>query len=273
MKSLRPRLLTFLFLCVCVICLSPRAAPGAELSHTFRGARWDEQLFRITGPNTLRALRVEAGGLRISLGKDRTNSVPVGLCTRFGVRGDFEITMTFEILRADKPATGNGAGTSIWVSMASSTQDAAGISRLVRPGGEQVFTAMHARTPAGQKREYHGSRPLSTKTQSGRLRLLRKGSELTYLIAEGTTGSFQVLHKADWGTGDLDIIRFAADNGGAPALVDVRINNVSIRADEFGSARAAPQPSRRGPVWWLAGSLLMGTAVGGFWWWWRGSSG
>jgi hypothetical protein len=266
MKAPMRSLFLFLALCVCGLYPGARAALAEELTYAFRGGRWDEKLFRPTGPNTLRALRVDSGGLRITLGKDRTNNVPVGLCTRFGVRGDFEITMSFEILRIDKPASGNGAGASIYVSMASSTRDAAGVARLVRPGGEQVFTAFRARTPVGQKREYHSGKPLSSQTRSGKLRLVRKGAELTYLIAPSPTGSFQELYKSNWGTDDLDIVRFAADNGGSPALVDVQIKVVRIRADDFGAAMAAPPPSRRGPVWWMAGALLVSAAVVGFWW-------
>jgi hypothetical protein len=266
MKAPIQLLFTFLALCAGVLCVSPRAALADELTHAFRGGGWDETLFRPTGPNTLRALRVDSAGLRITLGKDRTNSVPVGLCTRFGVRGDFDITMTFQIVRIDKPTGGNGAGASIWVSMVSSTQDAAGLARLVRPDGEQVFLANRARTPAGQQRQYHGGNPLSTKTQSGKLRLVRKGAELTYLIAQSPTGPFHELYKAEWGAGDLDVVRFAADNGGSPGLVDVRIKDVSIRADDFGSARPAPPPSRHRSVWWLAGALLVSAAIIGFWW-------
>jgi Protein of unknown function (DUF1583) len=266
MKSSIRQLFLFLTPFVCMHYAGSHAAFAEEFTYAFRGSRWDEKMFRPTGPNTLRALQVDSGGLRITLGSSRTNSVPVGLCTRFGVRGDFEISMTFEILRIDKPPRGNGAGASIWVSMASSTRDAAGVARLVRPGGEQAFTTFWAKTPVGQKREYYGGKSLSAQTQSGKLRLVRKGAELTFLIAQSPTSAFQELYKSDWGTDDLDIVRFAAEDGGSPALVDVRIKDVRIRADDFGAAISAPPQSRRAAMWWMTGALIVLGAAVGFWW-------
>jgi hypothetical protein len=258
-----------LFLAACVSLISSGTHPlfSEELNYAFRSARWDEKLFRATGPDTLRALQLDTGGLRITLGKDRTSKVPVGLCTRFGLGGDFEITMTYEILRIEKPASGSGAGVSVYVSTVSSNQDAAGVARLVKSKGENVFTAFKATTPEGQKRKYRHSDPLQSQTLYGKLRLVRRGTELTFFVAEMAIPEFQQLYKTDWSADDVEIIRFAAENGGSPGLVNIRIKELRIRADQFGATKAPPPSTPVRGYWWLiALFVLSATAVGVRWW-------
>jgi Protein of unknown function (DUF1583) len=241
--------------------------PAAEYTQTFRGRPYDPQHFRTTG-NARRAIRVEPQGLRITLPADAGPKPATGLVWRSGVRGDFEITLAFEILRADKPATGNGAGVSIWITMASSTKEAATIGRLVRPSGERVFFSHRASTPAGGKRQHHGGKPLTTEALSGKLRLVRKGTTLSYLAAEGEGSVFRELYQTELGAADLETVRFAADSGGSPTAVDVRLKAVNIRADDFGPATPPPSPTGW-PVGPMACGAVLLLAAGGFWIWWR----
>ncbi|HTU93194.1 MAG TPA: DUF1583 domain-containing protein, partial [Gemmataceae bacterium] len=198
--------------------------------------------------------------------------LPVGLVSQFGIRGDFEITMTFEILRLDKPAGGNGAGVSIYVSTASLTQEAATLGRFIRPDGDQVFLCHRATTPPGEERRHEGKSSPTT-ALSGNLRLVRKGTALSYQVAEGNRSEFQELYQTEWAAEDLETIRFAADNGGSPTVIDAYIKAIGIRADEFGPARPVPPPFR----WSFEMTmLLMATllACGGLWLWrrWRRGS-
>ncbi len=244
--------------------------PADEVKQSFPGRPPDARLFRTTGPDAARAIRAEPAGLRITLTPDHGRKPAVGLAARAGVRGDFEITLAFDVLKVDKPTGGTGAGVSLWVTMVSPTKEAATIARLVKPTGEAVFVAHRATTPVGGQRR-HGGTHAATEATSGKLRLVRTGPTLTYLVAEGDGGAFRELYQTELGTADLDMVRFAADNGGSPTAVDVRLKGVTIRADEFGAARPVPKPVRW-PGWVAAGLAALLLAAGGYWLWSRRKS-
>ncbi|HEY7330206.1 MAG TPA: DUF1583 domain-containing protein [Gemmataceae bacterium] len=271
MKSLLDHYLPRLVLALCcAVCASP-GATAEEFVQNFQGRPYDTRYFRPTGTNTHRVLRADPGGLRISL-LNADSRMPVGLVCGLGVHGDFEITMWFEILRLVKSPGGRDAGLSIYVSTASLTQDAASLARSIHSKGEEGFICHRATTPRGEERQHHVER-FPTTAYSGSLRLVRKGTALSYHVAEGGSNTFQELYQTDWASEDLDTVRFAADNGGSPSMVDALIRAVSIRADEFGPARPAPQPFR-----WTTGMTTALTvlllATGSLWLWlrWRRSS-
>src|SRR5205823_2854050 len=87
-------------LCASAIC-------GEEFSQSFGGRPYDKTAFRPIG-NTWGTMGVDPQGLRISLAATHGSKIPVGLIHRMEVRGDFEITMAFELVRVDKPTTGTG---------------------------------------------------------------------------------------------------------------------------------------------------------------------
>jgi hypothetical protein len=246
------------------------AAPGADFVRAFRGRGYEPQQFLTTGANTSRVIRADGQGLRITLPANHGSRMPVGLFPRFGVRGDFEITMAFEIVRVDRPTAGNGAGLSLYVTMASATQEAATLGWQFRPGGEKVFFSHRASTPAGEKRRHRGGKPLATAALSGQLRLVRRGVLLSYQVAEGESSVFQELYQSELGAEDLDGVRFAAESGGSPTVVDVRVKGVRIRADDL-----PPEPAKvvvrpaRWPRWLAAGVTALLLAAGGRWLWLR----
>lgn len=237
----------------------------AEFSRTFQGGRVDPNEFRLTGTNIARALRIDERGLRITLRPDEANKLPVGLVPRFGVHGDFEITLSFEILNLEKPASRTGAGLSIYVNQVSKEHEAAAVARLMQPGGASMFTAMRAFSPEGGKRIFQGSSRPAQATW-GRLRLARKGATLSFQASESDSKIFREFYQTEWGTEDLDGIRFAADNGGSASLVDVRIHWVHVRADNFRSAEPLPPPASP-QLWplWIVPVLVMAVGL----WQWR----
>jgi hypothetical protein len=247
-------------------------APAAEMTQVFRGRSYDPQLFKPTG-NTAKALKPEAEGLRITISPEQNSKMAVGFVPKFGLRGDFEITLAFDIIRVDKPTTGYGAGVSIWIRSAAATDEAATIWWAIGTDGEQAFLSHGASTPVGGKRKHSGGKPLATEARSGKLRLVRSGPIVSYLVAEGDSYEFRQVYQRELGTEDLEIVRFAADNGGSPTMVDVRLKSLAIRADEFpGEVKKQTIVKRkRWPLWLAVGLLGAILAAGGGWWWWRKS--
>src|SRR5947209_872498 len=95
-------LLPFALAALCLLCgLCPARAAGAEFRQDFRGRPYDPKQFLITGSNTHRVMQSEPDGLRISIPARHVNKLPVGLVARTGVRGDFEITLAYEIVHVE----------------------------------------------------------------------------------------------------------------------------------------------------------------------------
>src|SRR5205814_3350678 len=99
--------------------------------------------------------------------------------------------------------------------MVSYTKEAATIWRIVGKDGKPFFMSHRATTPAGGKREHSGGERTPAPSATGKLRLVRSDSTLTYLVADGDSNEFQEIHETELGMDDIDLVRFAADNGGS----------------------------------------------------------
>lgn len=263
MSTACQRMLLWIGLCVSISTVAVVGARAEDFDYDFRGKPFDSNLFKATGSNHKKVVKSEGRGLRITIPADHVNAQPVGLVANVGVRGDFEITMEYEIIKVDPPTKGSGAGVGIYITMVSETIDAATISRMARPNGDSFVNAHRATTPVGEKRK-HTSEGSPVSAPSGKLRLVRTGKMLSYQHAVGESSDFREIRQSELGTGDLEIIRFAADNGGSPSLVDVRIKSININANDLGSARPLPRKARW--PWWVGGGVAIALIVGGVHW-------
>jgi len=237
---------------------------AAEFTYDFRGRPYDPKEFRPTGSNHRKVVRTTPNGLRISLPADHVNSLPVGLVVAFGVQGDFEITMDFELLDVPQPQSGHGAGVSLYVTMISPTHEAATIGRWRRPNDQQIVSAHRATTPEDGKRQHFGE-SAATEALSGKLRLVRNGTTLSFQFAPDESNIFREFFTSEMGSADLESVRIAADNGGTPTKVDVLIKSIAIKGGDLGAARRLPARRARWP-WWTGGGLAVCLAVGVAYW-------
>jgi hypothetical protein len=252
-------------LVLCVLC-AVRGASAAEISQDFRERPYDPALFRPTGPGASIAIQPDRRGLRITLPPEHGMKPAVGVVLRSGFQGDFEITMEYEVLQVEPTTGGNGAGVSLYITMVSYTREAATIWRIVGKDGKPVFMSHRATTPAGGNREHSGGERIPAPSASGKLRLVRSDATLTYLVADGDSEEFQEIYETELGVDDIDMVRFAADNGGSPTLVDVLIRSVSVSASDAGPPEQLPPRPSHWPLWagLAAGAVLLG---GGYWYW------
>ena len=82
----------------------PDAEKLREVYHyDFRDGRYDNRWLHLEPNGPLGSLvKPDPRGLRIAI-PAKTDALGVGAFTRFGVHGDFEVTASFEILKADRP--------------------------------------------------------------------------------------------------------------------------------------------------------------------------
>jgi hypothetical protein len=239
------------------------SAAAAEIGQDFRRGPYDSRMFRPTGPGFATAIQYDKQGLRIILPPEHGKKPPVGIAFKTGVKGNFEATMEFEVVEVKGPKEGRGAGPSLYLTTVTPTQRAATTGWQLKPDGSSVLFTHHASTPPGGHRVHLGSQT-PAKGRSGRLRFVRTGSTLACLAAEGKSNSFREIDQFEIGNEDVNMIRVAADNGGSPTLVDVRINSVTVVADELGTPTPLAPPSSRWPLWLAAGVVLAAVGVYSF---------
>jgi hypothetical protein len=233
---------------------------GGEERFDFRGSQFDNARLKILGEGTARLVAPEADGLRVVI----PQSAPVeevGFGPKFGLRGDFEIVATFEIVQISSPKNGYGVGPRIYITTATEDEQAATVARLKRVREGDVFSAHRARylaTEQGERRRDHMTATVPTTAKVGRLGLRRIGTNLQFLATEGEAEMAASIRSVSFTDADVSSVRISLHTGGANTAGDVRWKDVLIRADEF----VQPRGSRTAGRLLALGALLAAVVLG-----------
>jgi hypothetical protein len=213
----------------------PERKYAAEFHHLFTGAPPKADDLKKVGPENDQRVQFAADGLRINLpaGVAKTRA-GIGILSGFGVRGDFEITVRYEILQEPEPKDA-GPQTRFAVTL-----------RLDRPNPDQFMANINRRVAEKEGTQYvawlnlapgdagkRHMRVAATKAKSGQLRLVRTGPDLAYLVSEGDEATFKEVATFPLGADDLKDVRVIGFLGGEKASLDVRVHELHIRADGF----------------------------------------
>ncbi|HTU92329.1 MAG TPA: protein kinase [Gemmataceae bacterium] len=239
-------------------CQESKRVEAGHFYHDFRGRPIDTKSFLFTGPKARQQMTEEPEGLRITLPTPGTFSQATGLVANVRVSGDFEITTSYELLKADKPAN-SSVGVQLYIVMESPTQEAILFGRYHQTDLGHAYTCLRIGTDEEGKRRFIPT-SYPTQTQAGRLRLTRKGSRVTCLAADTGSEDFQPLAEYELGTADLTVVRIAADTMGTNNPVVVRIGDFEIQAS------GAPLWRRAWPYLILAIFAIF-MCAGGLWIW------
>ena len=239
-------------------------ALGAEYEVDFSNSRFDNARLRLMGPGAPTLVRPSPDGLVISMPRG-SNADEVGFAPRFSLRGDFEITLQYELLQIAQPKEGYGVGPTVYIITVSEEEDAATVGRMHRVEEGQVHSTHLARTPGGEGRRHHDVRFFENDTRRGLLRLTRVGDQLRFAASAGGEADFRTLRELRFSTGDVRLVRVALmRNGAGPEIpAEVRLKHFSIRADQF--------PDYSDSRWrlWLGLAVLfglVGIGIGGVVW-------
>jgi hypothetical protein len=242
----------------------------------------------IYGPDAPDCVKTEPDGVRITLPATFPRQRPgTGVITDFGVRGDFEITVSFEILGEAQPGLwGNPTELRLVVVPNESprpgmwhraNQNRAVVSREV-PGRNNAggFVADSTRwnnedIPKDEwgnekfdRIELHTRRRSPAAENTGRLRLVRSGPTLFFYTSDGPGQDFALLQTKEFGKEDLKNARILGSTGGPGATFDALVTDVSIRAEALprvSTAAAQPAPGTGGRGWPVAVLALSGLPV------------
>jgi serine/threonine protein kinase len=191
--------------------------------------------FHLDGLDPEQCVHFEPAGLGISLPAGHAGRrMGTGVAAKFAVKGDFEITMSFEIVKEpDRAAAGRGTGLYLWIDLKTPDLNRAILTRAIFGwSGRQYMTwlrqANEAGKPATEDLKYF---PAAAK--SGQLRLVRTGAMLAHYVAEGADGAFTLLWQHPFGAEDVRAIRVGGHTGGPKASLDFRVTDLRVRADSL----------------------------------------
>jgi hypothetical protein len=241
----------------------PEQQPAGDFFYQdFRANRPLHSSLQLVGPDLDAVIRPENEGLRITLPANRPVNRPVEVVATFPLSGDFEITGTYELLSASRPTRGYGVGVSLNIADSDSRNTFAKVARaqLVKEGS--VFQSeFWTKEP---NKDYQ-VRTQPTESRIGQLRLLRKGSALHCLAADGLGAEFHVLFSQEpFSTEDMTHVHFVvADSGNPGNAVDARLVDLKIRSAGLLPDRAsdAAAPEEKGSKAWLMAGLLIGLVI------------
>ncbi|MCI0684702.1 MAG: sigma-70 family RNA polymerase sigma factor [Gemmataceae bacterium] len=95
--------------------LAPEGVPEGDVDfyYDFRGSRPVPAALALFPPDTKASITPEEGGLRITAATKGGQTFGWGVSTRFGLAGDFEFTVTYELITLQPPTRGGGAGVAL----------------------------------------------------------------------------------------------------------------------------------------------------------------
>ena len=115
---------------------SPASNLKAKFEQDFRGGDPKNPNLRFIHD---RNVRWETGGVRITMPAGQGKIPTTGVAANFQVKGDFQITASYEVLKAQQPTEGYGVGVSIYAAIDSNAGDAISLARRVGVTGHANF--------------------------------------------------------------------------------------------------------------------------------------
>ena len=235
-----------------------KAAPKKIYAQEYRQP-FKEKLDKIPGwqlmmPNTDSEVQFGPDGLRITMptGHEKLRQ-GVGLQTEFGIKGDCEITLRYEILKEPEPrdVVFSRTGLSMRVDLEDPSKSLASLTRGVQANDGTRFTSFGWKN-VEKKGTHFKEFPAAAK--KGQLRLVRSGAMLSYYAAEEASDDFVFLYEHPFGDEDLKRVCIAGSTGGPKTALDVRVTDFRIRADgllippELASSVIVTQTTDPGPA-------------------------
>jgi hypothetical protein len=207
-----------------------------EYYHSFQEHRDLGHHFDLDGLDPEQCIHSEPAGLRLSFPEGHPGRrMGTGVVTNFAVKGDFEITMSFAIIKEPDPAAAElGTGLYLWVDLNTPRMNRAILTRAVFDwSGKQYTTWFFQANNAGGKPATQELKYFPAGMKSGRLRLVRAGAILSHYVAEDAAGGFALLRQHPFGAEDVRAIHVGGHTGGRKAALDFRITDLRIRAESL----------------------------------------
>jgi hypothetical protein len=222
------RVILFVMLCGTV----SSAAAAEHFTQRFNADPINPRLLKFSGRNAQKAIKQTDRGLLVKLPVDKAEGgKQAGVETTFLVDGDFEITVGYEFVEVAAPEKGYGAGVVLRVRKADGSEGHVGFGRIIQHTGAKLFTTHLRSYVRGEARD--DRKFFVAEADQGQLRLVRTGSQLSFLAAEADSEEFRELRAIEFGVDPLQSVQLLADSGGSEQPMSIRLTHLSIRAERF----------------------------------------
>ena len=104
-------------------------------------------MLKLVGGDAREFVKTEEDGLHIRMPAGLDKPLPVGVAPRFRIHGDFEITASYAIVKADKPVRGYGLAVTLCVETDTDNAEAVTIERGIIPKEGERFTSTRISGP------------------------------------------------------------------------------------------------------------------------------
>jgi serine/threonine protein kinase len=222
--------------------------------------------FGLFGLDAEQGVNFEPAGLRIAFPPGNPKDHPdTGVALGVTVKGDFEITVRFEVLQEAKVAAASRCETRFALHAVADGPERA-VATLRRQSGirEGIRFLALMRREDGNGGKHIGAKEMPTTAKSGRLRFVRADSALSCYVSEGADGPFTFLRRYSFGEKDVKEVRIAGA-AGPEAVFDVRATDLRIRADSLSNVPQAALsqivPSKSELRGWLVRGALTALVV------------
>jgi hypothetical protein len=209
-----------------------------EFFQDFRADQSISDFLKFTGPNADTIAKQDDTGLRITIPPTQLARETVGLRSAFRLKGDFEVTTSYQILHTEQPQDGNGIGFMLYLLTDSAKGDALGVYRVFKVREGDVFMVTRRSTnKAGIRETVNQHYPAPS--ASGQIRVTRTGAEAKVFVADGDAKDFRELVTHAFVPDEIKRIELMGYPGRAdrPIMpqkqVDIRIKDLRIRAESF----------------------------------------
>ncbi len=232
--------------------------PFQEVSQSFKGVpeqgpRWD-----VFGPDAEECVRFEPAGLRITLPRGFPGPRPyTGLSTEIEVKGDFEVTVHFEVLPQPAAEKAGNHHSRFTLEALLDEQEGINLSRSFEKDGQQFFGAWFSLRDEATGKERSQWKGTPTQALSGRLRMVRQGTVVSYYVAEQAQSDFTLIQESSWSAEPLEELRLIGWTGSAEGSLDVRITDFQLRAAALPGLSANPTLSSGGRGSMAKGVILV----------------
>jgi hypothetical protein len=232
----------------------------AEFHQDFRAGKFDYKALKLAGGDAEQLVKAQRGGLRILMPAGLNNPAGVGIVPRFRIHGDFEITVTYAIIKADNPVRGYGLAAAIWAETGTPNNDAVTVERSIIPKEGERYNSTRVSGEGPPEVRKYDVRRVNAQSRSGKIRLERVGSTVTASYAEGKE-PFHIIRTVELGPEDLTMVRIGAETGVSDHSIEIRLDDLTIRAEALpGFEGQAPEPAAGFP-WALAAGGVSGLAL------------
>jgi hypothetical protein len=237
---------------------SQETAP-TEIIETFTGGNFDRMRWTLSNIGVQVAkVDFSKGAMRVVVPPTTIKQPLMGLESRFGLEGDFDISVDYSIRSLPRPAEE-------WVNLSIFIQGPPGMAAMTRTNHSKSGDGYSIWFQPSKESKAKGTvSTVPTSDRAGTLRLARVGKELFY-YASSRGQPLKQIGTVDFGDQPIDLVGFHVLPPVLKTPIDFEYDNISVKADRFTKLVFIPPSSNASWFWVLSGLAVILLIL--LWWW------